>query len=161
MPRRCLYVGLLLAACEALSIPRGRTSVRLRASEEGAKPTEATEEPAESTEEAPAIDENKFDMGTMSARRRVANTRAPPPSEFLNEAWKEREDSSQFSGNLAIGALGALVVALAVFASLSQVPVGNDVPSFTYEASNKRVMTPAEIAAKYKDFAPPEDAEGQ
>lgn len=102
--------------------------------------------------EGPEMNETEetgsFDVGTLSARRRVANQRAAPPPELLSEQWKEDESEPVDSSGL-IAALSGLALAIGFIAIAGQVPFGNDVASFSYDRGNLDLLTPEQIRARY------------
>mmetsp|Transcript_10459 Transcript_10459/g.34540 ORF Transcript_10459/g.34540 Transcript_10459/m.34540 type:complete len:166 (-) Transcript_10459:336-833(-) len=103
------------------------------------------------TEEEGDVEQQKqrkqFDVSTLSSRQKIANMRQPP-KELLSEAWKESEEEAASLAPLLAGASAFLVF---LFVAFAQVPVGNDVASFTYDKGQK-VLSPQDIAKKYKQL---------
>lgn len=103
--------------------------------------------PPENEEEELPEDEEEdvFDMSTLSSRAKIANMRSPPP-ELLSEQWKESEDADS-SGLIAAAA--GIFLAVGFIAVAGQVPVGNELSSFSYDRGDRDLLTPDQVKAKY------------
>lgn len=151
--RASVFLLVLLFGAHDALLPRmsscrySRHLGRMSAEEnkEEAVSTAPAERSDEEAEEAEDDDKDVFDMSTLSSRAKIANMRAPPP-ELLSEQWKEDEESDS---SALVAAAAGVFLAVAFIAVAGQVPVGDDLSSFSYNKGDRDLLTPDQVKAKY------------